>query len=157
MNQNKSADRGYTTHLLGENNSIFTPIKRKPKPSFNILEVTEIENTEILKLNLGSALICRVMKYTSDNENKTPMLTFDLVNLDTKTVEFKAPNGFPNGVGFGAFLAEYNQITQWEVVAIDLLSRSFLYGNQADFRKTVEDFNIKISQQVDWFIRNRLD
>lgn len=157
MNQNKSAAKGYSVQSLSKSNFVFASSDRKPKPSFNIDEITIIENSEILKLNLGSGLICRIMKYTDSDEAKTPMVTFDLVDMTKKTIEFKAPRGFPNGVGLGAFLVDYNQITQWEVSAIDLLCRSFLFGIQADFKKTLDQFNIKVSEKADWFIRNKMD
>lgn len=157
MELNKSSAKGYSTQNLGENAFVFTPKENKPKPSFRLEEITEISGSEIMKLHLGSGLICRVMKYTDNDKHKTPMVTFDLVNLEKNTIEFKSPIGFPNGVGMGTYLVEYNQITQWEVVVIDLISRAFLFGIQTDFKKTIEDFNIKISQQVDWFIKNKLD
>lgn len=156
MDSNKSSAKGYSVQPLGENNFVFTPVNNKPKPSFTIEEITEVENTEILKLNLGSGLLCRIMKY-HDEEFELPAVIFDLVNMDTKTIDYKAPRGFPNGVGLGAFLADFNQITQWEVTVVDLLSRAFLFGIQNDFKKTIDKFNVKVSQQVDWFIKNRLD
>jgi len=157
MESNKSAAKGYSTQPLGENNFIFTPPNSKPKPSFRIEEITEVSGSEIMKLLLGNGLVCRLMKYTNNDEHKTPMITFDLVDMGKKSIEFKASKGFPNGVGIGAFLFEHNQITQWEIIVLDLLSRAFLFGDQTDFKKTLKQFNIKVSEQVDWFIKNQLD
>lgn len=157
MISNKTAAKGYSTQSLSENNFIFTPKNNKPKPSFRIEEIVVVSGSEIMKLLLGNGLICRIMKYTNDDEHKTPMVTFDLVNMEKKSIDFKAPRGFPNGVGLSILLVEYNQITQWEIAAMDFLCRSFLFGLQAEFKKTIETFNIKISQQVEWFIKNKMD
>ena len=157
MESNKSSAKGYSTQPLSENNFVFTPINNKPKPSFRLEAIDVIQTSEIMKLRLGNNLICRIMKYTEDDENETPMVTFDLVDVERKSIDYKAAKGFPNGVGLGAMLVEYNQITQWEVVVIDLLCRAFLFGIQSDFKKTIEDFNIKVSEQADWFIKNKLD
>jgi len=157
MDSNKTAAKGYSTQALGENNFVFTSPERKSKPSFNINEITEIENSEILKINLGSGLLCRIMKYTNNDEAQTPMLTFDLVNMEEKSITFKSPKGFPNGVGLAGFLLDYNQITQWEIPPMELLCRAFIFGIQTDFKSVIEEFNIKVSQQADWFIKNKLD
>jgi hypothetical protein len=157
MESNKSSAKGYSVQPLGQDSFVFTPKERKPKPSFKLEEITEVSGSEIMKLELMSGLICRIMKYQNEDEYKTPMVTFDLVDMEKKSIEFKAPRGWANGVGLAAFLVDHNQITQWEVTVMDLLCRAFLFGIQSDFKSTIEKFNVKISQQVDWFIKNRLD
>ena len=157
MESNKTSAKGYSVQPLSENKIIFTPINNKPKPSFRIEEITNVSGSEIMKLLLGNVLICRIMKYEENDEFKTPMVTFDLVDMEKKSIISKSTKGFPNGVGIGAFLFEHNQISQWEIIVLDLLSRAFLFGDQTDFKKTLKQFNIKVSEQVDWFIKNQLD
>lgn len=164
MNKDKIKDHsniilgGYKAGNLSDNNIFFASkdTTKKIKLTFSIFDIIIVDNSEIIKLLLGNNLVCRILKFTSEESN-LPGLTFDLVDENNKTIVFKANKVFHNGVGLGLFLFEYNQITQWEITVIDMICRSFIFGDKISFLKNIETYNIKLSQSADWFVKNKLE
>jgi hypothetical protein len=147
---------GYGVNNLLNGDAFFAKENKKPKPSFKIMDISIIENSEILKLSLGSGYLCRIMK-TIDNISNQPATTFDLVNLEKKSIEFKANKLFINSIGLGGNLFQNNQLTQWEAGIVDLIGRAFLYGDKELFLNLINENNIKVSKDADWFIKNEMD
>ena len=147
---------GFELHNMIDPSTIFASTSKSPKMSYRIHDLTNINGSELLKLKLQDGTICRIMKYIDDN-TKTPALTFDIVDEVKKEIISKANAHFFNGVGLSIVLLDNNLITQWEIVPTDKICRAFIFGDKNTFLSALEEFNIKLSQSADWYIRNALE
>ena len=108
-----------------------------------------------MTLSILTGQSCRIMKYV-DTETNQPALILDIVDNEKKEIVFKADKILYNGVGVGAFLMPHGFILQWEIMPIDKICRSFIFGDKESFLSLIDEFNIKLSQSADWFIKHEL-
>jgi len=146
---------GYTTHNLSDN-KIFFASKKKIKLSFSLQQISIVNSSEIMKLKLFSNLICRIMKYM-DHESMQPALVIDIVDEEKKEIVAKAAKIFYNAAGVGGFMFSHGYITQWEIVPFDRICRSFMLGDKTAFLLDIKEFNLRVSQEADWYIKNNLE
>ena len=147
---------GYSAQNLSDRSIFFSKEKEKLRLSFKIDSISSIDGSELLKFKLGNGNICRFMRFT-DPENFIPSLTFDIVDTEKNEIILKAAKVFHNASGIGGFLLSHNFITQWEIMPMDKIARSFVLGDRESFLSLIDEFNIKLSQEAAWYIKNELE
>jgi hypothetical protein len=147
---------GFDLKKLSDPSAIFVSDKKIAKLSFRIHDIDFSNNDEILKLKLKNENICRIMKFIDTTTNQ-PSLMFDIVNDTKKIIISKSNEIFYNGHGLGGALVINQIVGQWEVVPIDKLCRAFLFGDKNSLFEILDEYNIKISREADWYIRNEMD
>jgi len=147
---------GYSTHNLSDKKIFFAKEKKKIRLSFKLYSISSIDGSEILKFELGNGNICRFMRFI-DPDNSIPSLTFDIVDIEKKEIILKAGKVFNYAAGIGGFLLSHNFITQWEIMPMDKIARSFVLGDRESFLSLIDEFNIKLSQEAAWYIKNELE
>ena len=150
---------GFNIHNLNDNNVFFTTQNKKIKLSFKIDNIHLVNDSEIMNIIstfTNQKLIIRLMKF-HDEESDQPSLVIDTVDPVSQEIKFKADKIFYSGVGLGSFLASHGLITQWEIIPIDKICRSFVLGDSTSFINLIDEFNIKLSEGAHFYIKNELE
>lgn len=146
---------GYQVGNLLSSDQFLTQNK-VPRLSFDIFDITTVENKEILKLKFPKIknLMVRFMKY--NNADGYPTLVFDMVDTEKKTIVLDADKEFIGGIGTGGIFFDMNIITQWEISIFEKLCRSFLLGDIETIKTLMTDYYLKFSDENAVKLRNSL-
>lgn len=145
---------GYDLNNLLNSKTFFAEKDKSPRLSFRLHDIVMINDSEILKIKLSNGIVVRMMKFK--NAESFPCATFDLVNEETKEIISKSDKVFVGGLGIADLFFKKHWITQWEVPIMIKLCRGFVLGDKEIFRILITDYNLKISKDADWYLRNEL-
>lgn len=147
---------GYNTAKLSEDN-FFASKTKEAKLSFKLIDIVEINNSEIMKFKLNRInKVARIMKFF-DEETKQPTLMFDIVDEEKKEISLKSNKMFYYASGLGSFFASHDFITQWEVAPFEKICRAFLLGDKHNFLELIDEFNLKMTISAEHYIKHELE
>jgi hypothetical protein len=137
------------------NNTSFISSKSKVVTlSFDIRDIVEIDDSEILKLNFSNGFTVRIMKY--DNELNQAVATFDIVDEEKREIITKSNKEYIRGLGISDTFYGMNMITQWEIPILTKLCLGFVHGDVEAIKDLIKNYHVKIDKKAEWNLRMKL-